>query len=185
MTEAYFKDNATSGGALVHACADVRWLPCSHIDNQNDGTCTWCYPSGLRFPGLSFNCSNSGSTICSVSLGLVDVACERCQGRGRVAVDSLEAWLDAAEALGKWEMALERDGYAAHINPFNNSRSAEGLATCREAITEVVCKATKNHPEKEAGPLYLVEDNGELGSPYTRTAGDDRSGVWEKGTHVE
>ena len=64
----------------------------------------------------------------------------RCQGRGRLPVDTLEAWLKAVETMGdRWELARHKDGY--YFDFGNVGPSPTPIA----AIQQAICTALGAH----------------------------------------
>jgi len=129
---------------VTHQCSDVRWLEFPEPDpNRSDTQAT-----GLRFEGLSRECRGIDEE--DVGVYYHDNC---CQGRGRVAMDTLEAWLDAADTFGGW--ALQRfytQSYIAmqffSMPPEQHPDDPTGRASTRlEAIQEAICRAMRNHVE--------------------------------------
>lgn len=119
---------------VAHDCGAVRWQP------QMCAGCQSCefhanHPIGLRFPGLSEEC--------------LTWRCRRSDCRGRVPVDSLEVWLDAAETFGGWEFVRfgSRNGYFFAVGMFPNMPKSWGAARL-EAIQGAICKAVGAHEEE-------------------------------------
>ena len=143
----------------THDCAEeVTWLPCPVTECLNGVTssgdskastshqCETCQGTGLRFPGLSKECSTN--PYHRQGRG-IEHLCD-CQGRGRVPVDSLEAWLHAADTLGGWELNhyATLPGYKFLMHSFFNLPLGEGDAPLA-AISEALCQATKCRTEGE------------------------------------
>ena len=143
----------------THDCAEeVTWLPCPVTECLNgvissgdskastNHQCETCQGTGLRFPGLSRKCPFT--TEKGVHPETDD--CFVCQGRGRGKVDTLEAWLHAADTLGGWELNhyATLPGYKFLMHSFFNLPLGEGDAPLA-AISEALCQATKCRTEGE------------------------------------
>ena len=127
----------TTTKSKTHECSDVRWLKCPDPSFEDLGVeedrCRICDDTGLRFPGLSESCPDRSSH---------PPGCF-CQGRGRVPVDTLEAWLDAAESLhGGWEMTKTKKGY------YFDYGSIGPAPTHLAVIQQAMCFASEQHPEE-------------------------------------
>ena len=153
----------------AHDCTEaVAWLPCPHecqklgnrcIGDSNElEPCTRCQGTGLRFPGLSEECKNYWHRQDAAVFALIPFAaeCPACQGRGRIPVDSLEAWLDAAESIGRWDFWHEAKGYHFSIEYrlIDDEPPLEGVdvgpkPTPLAAISEALCHVTQSHPVGE------------------------------------
>ena len=179
----------------MHKCEDIRWSPCDECGGEGevDGdpiynpypTCPDCNGSGLRFPGLSEECSRLTAKLDDWCDGPYEkkpsvrvfpgeplkaqakcLTCGRiasrrhrtydfdaphseecrCQGRGRLPVDTLEAWLDAAESLrGGWAMSKSEKGY--YFDYGNIGPAPTEVAVVQWAI----CKLTGQHTEEADG----------------------------------
>ena len=128
----------------THECAENRWLECPSCQGKGNSVarqrdCPTCTGTGLRFPGLSKEC-------CSSSERHRLPLCPYCQGRGRVPVDTLEVWIDAAEILGLWEMSKEYNGYYFHILLPEEFYSIEQVPTRLAAVQQALCRALGIHP---------------------------------------
>lgn len=174
----------------TRSCPDIRWMKCPDC-NCDRCDCQTCEGTGLKFPGLSQDCwrrkvaswcdgpyENTGNRYrpkrCAACGGVYqrrhkDYSARShskeecpCQGRGRVPVDTLEAWLDAVRSFPNldeyslswspfeegdtedpYEIALWLDGekYAPMGAGYGNS--------FQEAISQALCKNLNQHVETE------------------------------------
>lgn len=75
----------------------------------------------------------------------------RCQGRGRVPVDTFEAWLAAADTLGAWAMENKENGQHWFLSDYYNQDGelcATTAPTVLAAVQEALCKVTGQHWEE-------------------------------------
>ena len=142
-----------------HDCADaVRRQGCPKLQPGPEGIdhsiqaptpsqeCQVCEGTGLRFPGLSREC-NYGADIGAPH---PPRNCFKCQGRGRVPVDSLEAWLDAAFIADYAEqrfMSRRLKQHSASLQGYNTDEIVGYGDTRLAAVAEALCKAIGAHPE--------------------------------------
>lgn len=98
--------------------SNFRWTKCTRCIGEHPSSVSVqrrleiqcvCKGTRLKFPSLSFDCSNSGNTLCPISLGLKDktAQCSRCDNRGRRPIDTLEGWMDAIEVAGYLSVYIE------------------------------------------------------------------------------
>ena len=142
----------------THECQDIRWLPCPDPSFEDLGVeedvCRICNDTGLRFRGLSRECSSpewANSTDSSHSPSNHPGWC-KCQGTGHVAVDSLEALLEAVESIGElWDAKTVRDGRGLTyefgvLPPVDKGDLTDGDGgTFKEAIFQVLCRYVGQH----------------------------------------
>ena len=108
--------------AKTHDCQDIRWLEFPEPDPLRDDT----QPIGLRFPGLSRECEDSRHLY-------KKVVCACYGNRGRVPVDTLEAWLDAWFEVNP------------HLGWFLVPQKKEHRLY---EVQSMLCGATGNHPAR-------------------------------------
>lgn len=143
----------TENTVKTHKCEDVRWTPCGNCKGDDGLLCADCGGiTGLRFPGLSQECTY-GESIGASHPGK-GRNCFGCDGRGRVPVDTLDSWLDAADTLGSQRIVFvpgTLDGKTLHcVDVMIKGERYYGMAqpTRLEAIQEAVCRGTQSHEEK-------------------------------------
>ena len=142
----------------AHDCAQaVTWLECLKCDGgvleygTRQETCQDCEGTGLRFPGLSEECYRRHSWDYGPDIKHPKEC--RCQGRGRMPIDSLKAWLDAAFDEGWTETGFikRREGqHSASLQGYRRDIVVGYGSTRLEAITEALCRAIPLHLEEKA-----------------------------------
>lgn len=157
----------------THKCEDIRWLERSEgiqfsglsttcFGDKRDDWCDGPYEIVVRhIIGTPFKekvCQTCGRSVKRRHRGKYiwnaphSKEC-RCQGRGRVRVNTLEAWLDAADTLGGWalENFMTETAYKMEFfsMPPEHANNPVGRApTYLQAIQQAICKALNQHPEE-------------------------------------